>query len=165
MPFLSMRQQILGLIGWLAVGFATAATGAIASVQAAQFYGQLTRPDWAPPAGVFGPVWSTLYVLMSVAAWLVWREGGWRVQAKPLALFLVQLLVNALWSWLFFAWHMGAAAFVDVCLLLLLIVATLVAFWRVRALAGVLMLPYLAWVAFATALCYKTWRLNPQLLG
>lgn len=165
MSSFSPRQQILGLVGWLAIGFATAATGAIASVQAAQFYAQLARPDWAPPAGVFGPVWSVLYVLMSVAAWLVWREGGWRAHPKTLALFLVQLVVNALWSWLFFAWHLGAAAFVDVCVLLLLIVATVAAFWRVRALAGVLLLPYLAWVAFAANLCYVVWQSNSFLLG
>ncbi|ANN69386.1 sensory protein [Bordetella bronchialis] len=165
MPPFSSRRQILGLAGWLATGFVAGALGAIASMHAAEFYAQLAKPDWAPPAGVFGPVWTVLYALMSVAAWLVWREGGWHVHARALGLFLVQLAINALWSWLFFAWHRGAWAFADICVLLVLIVMTLAAFWRVRALAGVLLIPYLAWVAFASVLCYRVWRSNPQLLG
>lgn len=157
--------RIAGLVGWLAIGFVTAAIGAIASVHAAAFYGQLMKPDWAPRASVFGPVWSVLYVLMSIAAWLVWRAGGWRASRGALGLFLVQLGLNALWSWLFFAWHMGAWAVADICALWLLIVMTLIAFWRVNALAGVMLLPYLAWVSFAGVLCYRVWRLNPALLG
>jgi tryptophan-rich sensory protein len=159
------RHPIIGLTGWLVVGFIAASVGAIASVDAGEFYGQLVKPGWAPPSGVFGPVWSTLYVLMSLAAWLVWREGGWRAQRAALILFLVQLAVNALWSWLFFAWHLGAWAFAEVCALWVLILATLFAFWRVRPLAGVLLVPYLAWVSFATVLCYRVWQDNPNLLG
>ena len=82
-----------------------------------------------------------------------------------LTLFVAQLAVNALWSWLFFAWHRGAGAFADIVLLWLLIVATVIGFWRVRALAGVLLLPYLAWVSFASALNFAVWQLNPQVLG
>ncbi|ANN79085.1 TspO/MBR family protein [Bordetella flabilis] len=159
------HHPILGLIGWLVAGFAAAAAGAIASANAGDFYGQLVRPAWAPSAGVFGPVWSTLYAVMSVAAWLVWREGGWRRRFGLLILFLVQLAVNALWSWLFFAWHLGGWAFAEVCVLWVLILATLVAFWRVRPLAGALLIPYLAWVSFATVLCYRVWQDNPNLLG
>ena len=128
--------------------------------------GKLTvRPEWAPPPQWFGPVWTLLYALIGIAAWLVWRVGGFRAAASALALFLVQLAVNALWSWLFFGWHLGALAFADIVLLWLLILATLIAFWRIRPLAGVLLVPYLLWVSFATALNYATWRLNPQLLG
>lgn len=162
---ISIRRQILGLVGWLAAGFVTGAIGAIASVQAAAFYSQLAKPVWAPPAGVFGPAWTVLYVLMSVAAWLVWRAGGWHARAPVLRLFLAQLAFNALWSWLFFAWHLGAWAFFNICVLWLLILATLVGFWRVRPLAGMLLVPYLAWVSFAAALCYSVWRANPGLLG
>ena len=161
----SLRQQLAGLAAWLVVAFAAAAIGAVASVQAASFYSQLARPDWAPPPGVFGPVWSVLYALMGVAAWLVWREPKGARHTTPLALFVAQLAVNALWSWLFFAWHMGAAAFADVLLLLALIAATIVAFWRVRPLAGILLLPYFAWVAFASALTWSVWRGNPGVLG
>ena len=159
------RKQILGLAGWLIVSFIAAGMGAAASVQAGPFYAQLVRPDWAPPAWVFGPVWTALYVLMGVAAWLVWRAGGFRAARSALTLFLVQLAANALWSWLFFAWHLGALAFADVLLLWVLIVATLIAFWRIRPLAGALLLPYLLWVSFASALNYSVWQLNPQVLG
>ena len=161
----SARRGFMGLVGWLVVGFIAAFSGGIASVNAPSFYNELVQPSWAPPAGAFGPVWTILYILMSVAAWLVWRVSGWQHQAGALWLFLVQLVANGLWSWLFFAWHQGAWAFAEICVLWLLIVATLVAFWRVRPLAGVLMLPYLAWVSFAVVLCYHVWRANPQLLG
>lgn len=154
-----------GLPLWLGVSFCAAAIGAAASVQAGPFYLQLVRPPWAPPAGVFGPVWTLLYTLMGVAAWLAWREGGWARQRRALGLYLVQLAFNALWSWLFFGWHLGGPAFAEVLLLWGLILATLLAFWRVRPLAGALLLPYLAWVSFATALNYSVWQLNPGLLG
>jgi tryptophan-rich sensory protein len=158
-------KQIIGLLGWLLLSFAAAAIGSIASIQAAAFYRQLAQPSWAPPSSVFGPVWSLLYALMGIAAWLVWREGGWRRQRGALGLFVLQLAVNALWSWLFFGWHRGALAFADIVLLWLLIVATVIGFWRVRPLAGALLLPYLAWVGFATALNYAVWHLNPSTLG
>jgi tryptophan-rich sensory protein len=102
---------------------------------------------------------------MGIAAWLVWRVGGFRAARPALTLFLVQLALNALWSWLFFGWHRGALAFADILLLLALIVVTLLAFWRIRPLAGVLLVPYLLWVSFASALNYSVWQLNPQVLG
>ena len=159
------NRQLLGLAGWLVASFIAAAIGAAASIQAGAFYARLVRPDWAPPANVFGPVWTVLYLLMGLAAWLVWREGGFRARRLALSLFLVQLAVNALWSWLFFGWHLGALAFADIVLLWGLLVATLVAFWRVRPVAGALLVPYLLWVSFATALSYSVWQHNPQLLG
>ncbi|MFC4415622.1 TspO/MBR family protein [Chromohalobacter beijerinckii] len=110
-------------------------------------------------------MWTTLFALMGVAAWLVWREGGWRRHQGVLTLFIVHLAINALWSWLFFVWHQGALAFVEVILLWGMILATLIAFWRVRPLAGLLLVPYLAWVTLATALTYTVWQLNPQLLS
>jgi benzodiazapine receptor len=162
---LPRHTQVIGFIVWMAVIFAAAALGSVASMQAGAFYTQLVRPQWAPPAGIFGPVWTVLYVLMAIAAWLVWRVDGFRAARTALTLFLVQLAVNALWSWLFFAWHRGALALADIVLLFGLIVATIIAFWRIRPLAGALLVPYLLWVSFATALNYATWRLNPQLLG
>jgi tryptophan-rich sensory protein len=160
-----VSRQILGLVFWLALVFAAAAIGAVASVDAGAFYAQLVRPDWAPPSWVFGPAWTVLYLLMGIAAWLVWRVDGYRAVRGALVLFLVQLALNALWSWLFFGWHRGAWAFVDILILWALIVATLIAFWRVRRLAGVLLLPYLLWVSFASLLNYAIWQLNPQTLG
>ena len=165
MSSLSKQKQILGLIGWLVASFAASAVGAVASIQAKSFYSQLAQPDWAPPPAIFGPVWTVLYALMGIAAWLVWRSGGFRANREALMLFLLQLAFNALWSWLFFAWHLGAAAFADVLVLWVLIVATLVFFWRVRPLAGSLLIPYLLWVTFASALNYSLWQLNPQILG
>jgi len=160
----SIGHQALGLGGWLLITFAAAALGGLASARAGAFYAQLERPGWAPPGWLFGPVWSALYVLMAVAAWLVWRDGGVRGAARALGLFVAQLGANALWTWLYFAWQQGAWAFLEVLVLWLLVLATCVAFWRHRRVAGVLLLPYLAWVAFAAALTWSTWRLNPSLL-
>ncbi len=161
----SKQRDILGLVGWLIVAFAASAIGAVASIEAKSFYGELVQPAWAPPPWLFGPVWTVLYALMAIAAWLVWRTGSLRANRIPLALFVVQLAVNASWSWLFFAWKLGALAFVEVVVLWVLIVATLLAFWRVRPLAGVLLVPYLLWVSFAAALNYALWQLNPQTFG
>ena len=165
MPSLSNQKQILGLVGWIVVSFAASAVGAVATIQAKSFYSQLIQPNWAPPSGIFGPVWTILYTLMGIAAWLVWRSGGFRSNRQALTLFLLQLAFNALWSWLFFAWYLGALALADIVVLWILIVATLVSFWRVRPLAGGLLIPYLLWVSFASVLNYSLWQLNPQVLG
>ena len=117
MTQLPKKKQIIGLIAWLSVSFIAAAIGSAASIQAGSFYTQIVRPDWAPPPDVFGPVWTVLYVLMGIAAWLVWRVGGFRAARTALTLFLMQLAVNALWSWLFFGWHLGALAFADIAFL------------------------------------------------
>src|SRR5215210_6787199 len=105
MAYDSFRKQAVGLVGWLLASFAAAAVGAVASADAGDFYRQLDRPDWAPPAWVFGPVWTVLYTLQGVAAWLVWRERGAGGRRGALVIFVAQLAVNALWSWLFFVWH------------------------------------------------------------
>ena len=153
---------LLALSGWLLLVFAAAALGAIASVDAASFYALLDKPSWAPPASLFGPVWTVLYLMMGVSAWLVWRSAGRRRAA--LALFGLQLAANALWSWLFFAWHRGALAAVQVLVLLALIVCTVAAFRRCSHAAAALLLPYLAWVAFACLLTWSVWQRNPALL-
>lgn len=161
----SKQKQTLGLIGWLIVSFAASVVGAVASIQAKSFYSQLSQPAWAPPPSVFGPVWTVLYALMAIAAWLVWCRGGFRTNRIALSFFLAQLVFNALWSWLFFAWQLGALAFVDILFLWILIAATLVSFWRVRPLAGAILVPYLLWVSFASVLNYSLWQLNPKILG
>lgn len=162
--YTSLSNQVIGLAGWLLLAFAAAAVGAIASADAGVFYAQLVRPTWAPPGWLFAPVWTVLYALMGIAAWLVWRVHGFKESRTALALFIVQLAANALWSWLFFAWRLGGLAFAEVLLLWCLIAATVVAFRRISGLAAVLMLPYLAWVTFAAVLNFSTWRLNPGLL-
>lgn len=160
----SAVAQAIGLAAWLALTAVAAAAGAIASVDAQAFYAQLDKPAWAPPPSVFGPVWSLLYFLMAVAAWRVWRARPAQRVDGALGLYVVQLVANALWSWLFFGWHQGALAFGEVLLLLALIAATVAAFWRIRPAAGLLLLPYLAWVCFASALTWSVWQRNPGLL-
>lgn len=164
MPRFGLSAQILGFILWMIVCFTTAAVGAVASVSAAQFYAGLEQPFWAPGPGVFAPVWSALYAMMAMAAWLVWRVGGFRSARTGLLLFLAQLAVNALWSWLFFVWHLGALAFLDTLLLIALILTTLREFQRHQPVAVLLMLPYLAWVSFAAVLNLTVWLMNPQAL-
>lgn len=165
MPLPSVPRQALGFAGWLIASFLAGGLGAVASANGRTFYAELTQPAWAPPAWLFGPVWSVLYVLIGVSAWLVWRRHGLRGAAGALGLFGLQLVANALWTWLFFAWHLGALALAEIIVLWLLIAATIVAFWRLHRPAAVLLLPYLAWVGFATALTFALWRLNPAVLG
>jgi translocator protein len=159
-----MARQVIALMGWIALTGAAALIGAVASIDAGAFYAQLARPAWAPPASVFGPVWTVLYVLMAVAAWLVWREAGSAGRAGALTLYVGQLILNALWSVLFFGQHLGLLAFIDILVLLALIVATSIAFWRVRKISAALLVPYLIWVSFASILNYAVWQLNPGLL-
>jgi tryptophan-rich sensory protein len=161
----SKPNQFLGLAAWLGVCFAASAIGAIASIEAGSFYGQLVQPVWSPPTWVFGPVWTALYTLMAIAAWLVWRCGGFSSNRQALTLFLLQLAFNALWSWLFFSWKLGLYSFADILMLWCLLLATLVSFWQVRWLAGLLLIPYLLWVSFAALLNYSLWQLNPHILG
>ena len=161
---LTVKHQWMGLAVWLALVFAVAAIGAVASMSAATFYAQMLRPSWAPPGWLFGPVWSLLYAMMGLSAFLVWRVAGFAPARTALLLFMVQLGVNALWSWLFFEWHLGMWAFVDVLLLWCLIVACIAAFWRTSRWAAALLVPYLLWVSFASALTFSVWQLNPALL-
>jgi len=158
------RKQFFGLIAWLGVTFIAAAIGSAASANAQAFYAQLAQPAWAPPGYVFGPVWTVLYTLMGLAAWLVWRVGGFKSAQKALILYLVQLVFNALWSWLFFVWNLGLLSFIEILLLLALILITAICFWRIKPLAGVLLIPYLLWVIFAAFLNYSLWQLNPHIL-
>ena len=168
-----------GLFG----AYAAALAGAAASVHAREFYLTLDRPAWAPPGWLFGPVWTVLFTLMGLAAGLaacgpVEKDDGPVTTAQKggtlemqrhvraaMALYVAQLLVNALWSWWFFAWRQGSAAFGDIVLLWILIASTIRAFAIIRPLAAALMLPYLAWVTFAAALCLVEWRMNPSQLG
>lgn len=125
------------------------------------WYASLHKPSWNPPGWVFGPVWTLLYTMMAVAAWLVWRRGGLRQQRWPLSLFLAQLVLNAAWTPLFFGLHRPGLALVDIVLLWLALVATITAFRRVHRGAGWLLVPYLAWVSFAAVLNFVLWRMNP----
>lgn len=160
----SVKKQSIGLLGWLVGTFAASITGALASTRAATFYAQLSQPSWAPPAWLFGPVWFVLYVLMAVSAWLVWRERGFKGAPTALALFIIQLFANALWTWLFFVLHLGWLSMAEIFILWLLIAATIFSFWPGHRLASLLLLPYLIWVSFASALTWSLWHLNPAVL-
>lgn len=160
----AVQHPWLGLAGWIITSLAAGAVGGVASARASEFYAQLARPEWAPPGWLFGPVWTVLYVLMGIAAWLVWRERGWSRARSALALFIAQLTCNALWTWLFFAWRLGALALADIVVLAVLIIATMMAFARIRVEAAILLVPYLLWVIFATALTAAVWQRNPTLL-
>jgi len=154
----SARLQAFALIGWLVLCFAAAGTAGFVSIDG--WYAALQKPSWNPPAWVFGPAWTLLYICMAFAAWLVWREGGWKAQGRALGLFLVQWVLNALWTPLFFGLHQPGLAFAEIAILWLVLAATLAAFWRVNKIAGALLVPYLAWVSFAAALNFTIWRLN-----
>lgn len=126
-----------------------------------EWYAGLEKPSFNPPNWIFGPVWTLLYAMMALAAWLVWLRRGAEGPVLPaLLLFGLQLLLNALWSWLFFGMHAMGLAFVDIVVLWCAIVATLALFWRIHRVAGALLLPYLAWVSFAALLNFSLWQLN-----
>jgi benzodiazapine receptor len=160
----SLRLQAIGLAGWLLATFAAAAVGGLAPANAGEFYQELQRPSWAPPGWLFGPAWSVLYLLMGIAAWLVWRARGFAGARSALLMFVVQLAANALWTWLFFVWRQGGLAFAEILVLWVLILVTMVFFWRISRVAAALLLPYLAWVSFAAVLTHAIWRQNPELL-
>ena len=146
------------MIGWIALTFCASATGVF--VKTGGWYAELAKPTWNPPSWVFGPVWTALYIMMAVAAWLVWREGGWKAQRGPLTLYLVQWALNALWTPLFFGLQRPGPAFAEILVLLIAIVMTVMAFWRVRRVAACLLVPYALWSSFATVLNFTIWRMN-----
>ncbi len=149
----------IGLGFWLAVTFAAAWIGS--RFQPGDWYAGLVKPALTPPAWVFGPVWTLLYVIMATAAWLVWRRHGLSNAAGALGLFLGQLVMNALWSYFFFGLQRPGLALLDIITLWLAILVTLIAFWRSHPAAGILLLPYLLWISFAIYLNFRFWGLNP----
>jgi len=161
---ISNSRSIIGFLVILGVTFSAAAAGGWASANAPGFYALLNKPSWAPPATIFGPVWTVLYLFMAAAAWLVWKGGRKQEVRKALSFYLVQLVVNTFWTWFFFAWRQGGWALAEIVVLWVLILLTIIAFYRVRPLAGVLLFPYLVWVGFAAVLNAVLWRLNPELL-
>ncbi|MGC8723627.1 MAG: TspO/MBR family protein [Acidobacteriota bacterium] len=126
--------------------------------QPGSWYAGLVKPAWTPPNALFGPVWSVLYLGIAVAGWLVWRRSGWRGPA--LAFWTFQLVLNALWSWLFFGLHRPLWALCDIALLWAAALAFAILSWGVSRPAAVLFIPYLIWVAYAAALNAALWRLN-----
>jgi tryptophan-rich sensory protein len=152
-------RDLMGLVTFVLLCFGVSILGARATVPALRpWYEGLAKPPWTPPGWVFGPVWTILYPLIAIAGWTVWREGRSRV---AMLLFLLQLTLNGLWPWLFFGLRRPDWAFVDIVALVVAVVATIGAFYRLRRRAALLLVPYLAWVLFAAALNLAVWRLNP----
>jgi len=151
----------LALAFFLAISFGAAGIGAMFTFpQLDGWYAGLVKPAWNPPAGVFGPVWNTLYALMAVAAWLVWRKAGPGQADGALAWFGALLMLNAAWSGLFFGLPRPDWAVLEIALLWLAVLATLIAFWAHHLGAALLLTPYLAWVTFAAILNLTIWHLN-----
>ena len=159
MTFLS--RSFVSLLLWvgLCVG-GGALVGITTSGGDSAWYQSIPKPEWTPPGWVFAPVWTTLYALMGVAAWLVWRKGGWSAQAVPLRIFLVQLTLNFAWSFLFFTLHRVDWALADIALLWATLAVTIRTFAAVDVRAGWLLAPYLAWVSFAAGLNLAIYRLQ-----
>jgi len=124
-----------------------------------EWYAVLAKPEWTPPDWIFAPVWSALYLCIAVAGWMTWRAGRGRA-TTGLLLWVVQLLLNTLWSWLFFGLHRPDLAMIDIALMLGCILAFIVVMWPVRRAAALLFVPYAAWVAYASALNFYIWRFN-----
>lgn len=149
------------LLGFLLVTFVAAGIGGAATGSSVTtWYPTLHKPSWNPPGWVFGPVWSTLYVLMAVAAWRVSRHTEMPGRRHALAWYFGQLALNALWSCLFFGLRNPGLAFVEILVLWVALIVTLVKFARIDRLAAALWLPYLAWVSFASVLNGTVWWLN-----
>jgi len=155
-------SNVLKLIASLAVVLAADAIGSLATMKAIPtWYRGLAKPSFNPPDWLFGPAWTVLYLLMAVAAFLVWKQGIGTPGVKlALVAFLVQLVLNVLWSVFFFGLRSPLGGLVDIVLLWLSILATIVLFFRVSSTAGILLLPYIAWVSFAALLNAAVLRLN-----
>jgi tryptophan-rich sensory protein len=161
MPYSTFKTS-LALAGFIALCLAVGATGgAVTATSVGTWYAALEKPAFNPPDWVFAPVWTTLYVLMALAAWRVWLRGDEAPAARPaLGLWALQLALNLTWSFLFFGARSIGAALAEIAVLLAAIIATLVLSWRVDRAAGWLLVPYAAWVAFAAVLTAAIWRLN-----
>lgn len=160
-PLVDLRNAMLGLLIAIVICFSAAALGGIVTGPAiGGWYQTLVKPAWQPPNWLFGPVWTVLFAMMAVSAWLIWKQMGLQAAAVPLTLFAIQLALNVAWSWIFFGFHRPDLAFLEILLLWLAIAATMVAFFDRSQLAGWLLIPYLAWVTFAAVLNFTIWRLN-----
>jgi benzodiazapine receptor len=154
-------SSFAALIGFVGACFLAATTGAV--FRPGDWYERLAKPSWRPPNWLFPPAWAVLYLTIAVSGWLVWRTSGFAGAALPLAIYFVQLVLNAAWSPIFFGLRRPDLGFFEIVMLWLSIVATIAAFHPVNSAAAWLLLPYLAWVTFAAALNFTVWRLNREL--
>ena len=156
-------HPVVGLVIAFAICFGAAALGSLATApEIGGWYQTLNKPSWQPPNWLFGPVWSLLFAMMATSAWLIWRPAGFSGARTPLLLFAVQLILNVVWSWLFFRLHRPDWAFFEIILLWVAILVTMLSFFGRSTTAGWLLVPYLGWVSFAAMLNLTIWRLNPN---
>jgi len=155
-----MADWIALIISFVICFVAAGVGGLLTSRAIEEWYRGLTKPSWNPPEWAFGPVWTVLYILMAISAWLVWEEGGFDEQLIPLAVFGVQLALNVIWSGVFFYKRMILGGLVEVVAFWFAILATIIAFWSASEIAALLLIPYIAWVSIASYLNYTIWRLN-----
>ena len=151
-------SSILVLIVFVGASFLAAATGAV--FPPGDWYERLAKPAWRPPNWLFAPVWTVIYLTIAVSGWLVWRKSGFAGAALPLTIYLLQLVLNAAWTPIFFGLHRPDLAFLEIVMLWLSILATIITFHSLNAGAAWLLVPYLAWVTFAATLNFGVWRLN-----
>ncbi len=157
----SPLRQALGLFFFVGICFVAAGIGAaVTTTSVGNWYQTLQKPTWTPPDWIFGPIWTTLYLTMAVAAWLVWQQGGWSASRTPLRWFAVQLILNVLWSCLFFGLRSPGLAFVEIVFLWIAILVTTQTFSVRSRASALLMVPYLAWSSFAACLNFAIWRVN-----
>jgi len=142
------------------VGLVSGYVNSVHQRQTKKWYDALQKPSFTPPNWLFPPVWTSLYACMGYASYLVYREGGWKLQAVPLALYGTQLALNAAWSPLFFGAKQLGTALVDISLLDVTVAACAYYFYKVNKTAGLLLVPYLGWICFATLLNYTIWKKN-----
>ena len=157
------RNLLIALAAFFALTFSAAGIGSAFTARSVRtWYLTLRKPAGNPPAAYFGPVWTALYFLMATAAWNVWRVGdGWTGASSAITTFLIQLVLNAAWSVIFFGMRSPGLAFIEIILLWTAILATVLQFWCISTLSGALLVPYLAWVTYAAYLNAGIWRLNP----
>ena len=157
------RNLLTALAAFVALTMSAAGIASAFTARSVRlWYPSLRKPPGNPPASYFGPVWTFLYLLMTLAAWNVWRIGdGWSDASLPITIYLIQLALNAAWSVIFFGLRSPGLALIEIILLWAAVLASTILFWRISPLSGALFIPYLAWVTYATYLNAGIWRLNP----
>jgi translocator protein len=149
------------LVGWLALCFGIGIVSSIFTARSIPtWYAALTKPPLNPPDHVYGPVWTLLYALMAISAWIVWKTRPSACRRRGLRLFVIQLALNFLWTWIFFGTHQILTAFIDLVALWAAILLVILTFRRMSHTAAWLLVPYLAWVTFAGYLNFAIWKLN-----
>jgi len=160
-PGTSPIRSLLMLAGFIALCLAVSALGGLATASSVgSWYQGLAKPPFNPPDWVFAPVWLTLYLMIAFAGWRVWRVAGFAAARAAFTWYAIQLALNLTWSLLFFGARAPGAALIEVIVLWVAIVANAAAFWRYDRLAGLLLVPYIAWVGYAALLNAAIWWLN-----